>query len=96
MSIFGNNKGVGAAIIVAALGYFVDIYDLILFFSYNYIVIYTLLTFLKEEVVKSIIILKFKFVIYKLYLYKFINIIMNNIFIFTYKNQIKKSYIFKS
>lgn len=31
MSIFGNNKGVGAAIIVAALGYFVDIYDLILF-----------------------------------------------------------------
>lgn len=71
------------------------IYDLLSFFSYNYITIYTLLTLLRVEIVESIIIIKFKYIIYKLYLIKFINLIISSIYTYTYKNQIKKTYIKK-
>ncbi len=71
------------------------IYDLILLFSYNNIIIYTLLTFFKEEIVRNIFIIKFKYIIYKIYLSKFINIIINSLYKYSYKNQIKKSYIKK-
>lgn len=71
------------------------IYDLILLFSYNNIIIYTLLTFLKEEIVRNIFIIKFKYIIYKIYLSKFINIIINSLYLYSYKNQMKKSYIKK-
>lgn len=72
-----------------------NIYQLLLFFSYNYITIYTLFTFLKTEIVESIIKVKFKFIVYRLYLNKFINSFINSIFVYTYKNEIKKSYIKK-
>lgn len=71
------------------------IYGLINFFSYNYLIIFTLLTFLKTEIVENIIIIKFKYIIYRLFLYKFINIIFNSIFIYTFKNEINKNYLKK-
>ena len=55
----------------------------------------TLLTFLKKEIVKLIIICRYKYIIYKLYLHKFINSFINSLYIYTYKNQIKKNYIKK-
>lgn len=70
-----------------------DIYDLLSFFSYNYIIIFTLFITISKEIVNKIIILKFKFIIYNLYLNKYINVIFNSLFIYTYKNQIKKSYL---
>lgn len=69
------------------------VYDLILFFSYNYITVFTFFTLFKTEAVKNIISLKFKHIVYKLYLNKFINLITHSIFVYTWKNEIKKEYV---
>lgn len=65
------------------------------FLSYNYIFIYVLFVYLKHKSVLNILKLKFKYVIFNIYLNKFVNNIFNWLFIYVYKFEIIKNYFNK-
>ena len=67
-------------------------YNLITFFSYNYILIYVMFIYLNTNITNYINKLRFKYIIFNLFTYKFLNSIFNFIFIFAYKNEIIKNY----
>ena len=69
----------------------INIYSLLSFFSYNYILIYVMYIYLNLNFCYSISKLKFKYVIINLYTYKFINSIFNWIYLYIWKEEILKN-----
>ena len=69
----------------------INIYNLLSFFSYNYILIYVMYVYLNTNFCYSISKLKFKYVIINLYTYKFINSIFNWIYLYIWKEEILKN-----
>jgi hypothetical protein len=67
-------------------------YNLLTFFSYNYILIYVMFIYINTNICIYINKLKFKYVIFNLFTYKFLNSIFNFIYIYIYKNEIIKNY----